>query len=51
MRRVVSSEAFRDKKRDKKLGRVLNSDRNNNINNLEIVNLTPHEIPIEIQEF
>ena len=52
MGKVVSLENFRDKNRDKKLAKLLNSDQNKfPENTVEINNLTPYEIPKNIQEF
>ena len=52
MGRVVSSETNRDQNRDRKLEKILNSDQEKfPTNKLELINLTPHEIPTEIQDF
>ena len=47
MGKVVASEKNRDKKRDKKLDKILNSGQ---VNTLEIINLTLHEIPNSLIE-
>jgi hypothetical protein len=52
MERVFFFEQTRDKNRNKKLETLLNPNNNfKNINTVEIVNLTPHEIPQKIKEF
>jgi hypothetical protein len=52
MHKVVTLEKNRDENRARKLEKLLNSKKGGkNINTAEIVNLTPHEIPPEIQEF
>ena len=47
MGKIVATKKNRDKKRDKKLDKILNSGQ---VNTLEIINLTLHEIPNSLIE-